>query len=1134
MPDDPRVQQLLDELLESQSTPEEVCGSCVELLPVVRERWRQMCQARAELDAMFPPEAELGESLPAFPAGDTALPVIPGYEVDARLGVGGMGVVFRARHLRLNRVVALKMTLAGAHAGTHERERFQREAEAVAALRHPNVVQVHDVGDSAGRPYFTMEFVEGGSLNQKLAGTPLPAQEAATLVATLAGAVHAAHRSGIVHRDLKPANVLLTADGVPKISDFGLARRLGGEAGLTRTGTAVGTPSYMAPEQARGTADAAGPPADIYALGAILYELLTGRPPFRAETGAETVHQLLTQDPVPPSRLNGKVPRDLETICLKCLHKEPRLRYATAAAIADDLDRFLRGDAIMARPEGLLARLARRVRRRPALSAAIAATALSTITLVGGGVWTLSEREANRRAVEAEEATLERAADADLKEMAEYLQKSSWLDAKTTLERVRGRLGNRGSAELHRRLDRSDRELTLGLELDAISLRGSFRTEGVIDFPQADKDYEAAFREFGQVYEDPEIVAGRIASSTIEKALVEALDHWALRVSPADPKEPDPPRMAWILQVARATVKRRADPDPTGWRDRARDPAIWKNEAQFTKLIEETPFAQESVALLVALTQQLNNAGKPDLPFLKRIQAAHPGDFWANNCLALSHLRSREYGEAICYLRAALAIRPRTAVVHKNLGHALLRLNRTEEAVDHFRKSLELGPGPAARRGLAVALAGQGPSDAAVVACRNAIEEFPNDALLHTLLGTALREANRNDEALRAYQQAIALDPNRWDAHVGIRRIYLRQGLPEEARVAWGKVLDTRPPDHQDWYGYAELCLYLGKEDEYRRARKRLLQAFGAATDPYLAERTGRACLLRPLEGNDLRLAAALTGRAAAVDRSLYPGTYPYFQFAMGLAEYRQGRFDRAIAVMRGDAASVPNPAPRLVLAMALHQSGQVAEARKTLAVAISGHDWRANNVRDQDGWIYHSLRREAEGMIVPNLPAFLEGKYQPRDNQERLAFLGECQFRNRNRDQVRLYTDIFAAVPSLADDLNAGHRFSAARAAALAGCGQGQDAVGLGDLERAQFRKQARDWLSADVARCKMFLDRDLINARLGVRDRLTRLGDSPDLAGLRDPAELGKLSADERKEFLALWNEIAIAIKRTENRGK
>src|SRR4051812_11189911 len=236
MTDSPRIQQLLDELLDSQATPEEVCGSCPELLPEIRTRWGQMCRVRAELDALFPPPGP-GVSTPE----GAALPRISGYEVEAMLGRGGMGVVFRARHLPLNRVVALKMALAGAYAGPRERERFRREAEAVAALHHPNVVQVYDVGDADDRPYFTMEFVDGGSLAQVLAGTPVVAREAASTVATLAGAVEAAHRAGIVHRDLKPANVLRTADGVLKVGDFGLARRLTGEAGLTRTGAAVGT-----------------------------------------------------------------------------------------------------------------------------------------------------------------------------------------------------------------------------------------------------------------------------------------------------------------------------------------------------------------------------------------------------------------------------------------------------------------------------------------------------------------------------------------------------------------------------------------------------------------------------------------------------------------------------------------------------------------------------------------------------------------------------------------------------------------------------------------------------------------------------------------------------------------------------
>jgi eukaryotic-like serine/threonine-protein kinase len=388
MAGDPRIQELLEELLESGQTPEEVCRRSPELLPQVLKRWRRLHACDAQVDAWFPPpgsSSPLGNPGSFEPGAD--LPQIPGYDIEELLGRGGMGVVFRARHLRLNRIVALKMALAGAYAGPHERERFQREAEAVAGLRHPNVVQIHDVGDSDGRPYYTMEFVDGGSLAERLSGTPMPAYQAAHLVATLASAVEAAHKAGIIHRDLKPSNVLLTADGTPKIGDFGLARRQEGGATLTLSGARVGTPSYMAPEQARGLTHALGPALDIYALGAILYELLTGRPPFRAETAAETERQVIEQEPVSPSRLNAKVPTDLETICLKCLEKEPGGRYATAGALADDLSRFLKHEPIRARPMGPLVRLARWARRNPALVASLGMVSVTGLVAIATILW---------------------------------------------------------------------------------------------------------------------------------------------------------------------------------------------------------------------------------------------------------------------------------------------------------------------------------------------------------------------------------------------------------------------------------------------------------------------------------------------------------------------------------------------------------------------------------------------------------------------------------------------------------------------------------------------------------------------------------------------------------------------------
>jgi hypothetical protein len=336
------------------------------------------------------------------------------YEILDEVGRGGMGVVYRARQQGLDRTVAVKVLLAGPHAGAEALARFRDEARAIARLRHPNIVQIHEVGEQDGCPYFALEYVEGGSLERRLNGAPWPAAPAARLAETLARAVHEAHRLGVVHRDLKPANVLLTADGTPKVTDFGLAKFVAGpgqepaEVGRTQTTAVVGTPSYMAPEQATGKRHV-GPGADVYALGAVLYELLTGRPPFRGETALDTLRQVAADEPVPPRRLNPRVPRDLATVCLRCLRREPAGRYPSALALAEDLRRFLDGRPVAARPVGPAARLGRWCRRNPALAGAggLAATALLVLAIAAPlvAVQQASLRhDADRHAQAADEA----------------------------------------------------------------------------------------------------------------------------------------------------------------------------------------------------------------------------------------------------------------------------------------------------------------------------------------------------------------------------------------------------------------------------------------------------------------------------------------------------------------------------------------------------------------------------------------------------------------------------------------------------------------------------------------------------------------------------------------------------------
>ncbi len=336
-------------------------------------------------------------------------PNIPGVEILSELGRGGMGVVYKARQIRLNRLCALKFLLPSKDRGAEFRIRLLAEAEMIARLRHPNIVQIYGMGDHDGRPYFEMEFIEGGSLAGRLTGTPWAPAPAARMVAALARAIGYAHRLGIVHRDLKPANVLFVDDDTPKVVDFGLAKTLEADSSLTQSGVFVGTPSYAAPEQVEGLTGTVGPAADIYALGAIFYHMLTGRPPFQAATVLQTLEHVKTAEPVAPSRLQPGLSRDAETICLKCLEKDPQRRYADAAALAEDLDRYLAGRSILARPTGAVERFRKWIRRRPAvalLSAAVVAVALVGFVLVAwqwrrAEAKAVTESAANARAQQA-------------------------------------------------------------------------------------------------------------------------------------------------------------------------------------------------------------------------------------------------------------------------------------------------------------------------------------------------------------------------------------------------------------------------------------------------------------------------------------------------------------------------------------------------------------------------------------------------------------------------------------------------------------------------------------------------------------------------------------------------------------
>ncbi len=482
-------------------------------------------------------------------------PVIAGYDLLAELGRGGMGVVYKARQQSLNRLVALKVILLGAHANANDLARFEAEARTLAKLQHPNIVQIFEVGRHEGRPYLTLEYVSGGSLHELVSQHPLKPDAAAKLLATLADAVHYAHQHGIVHRDLKPANVLLSlisqqgsaadtlvqgdtateqppqpSDGAPppgtaspfvspKITDFGLAKHLEVEEASpthTKTGMVVGTPCYMAPEQAASGA-AVGPLADVYSLGAILYECLTGRPPFQAPSPMETLLQVSTLDVIPPSRLQPMVPRDLETITLKCLAKEPERRYASAAALAEDLRRFVNHQPILARPASTWERLAKWTRRRPAVAALLSLLmvvilgALSSLT----GLWRVAEGHRLAAELQRDEALRQqRRADQRLEQAFQAVERY--------LTQVAGNLRLRQSNFLTLRRD---------LLLSAVPFYESFVTEKPGD-ARLELSQAKAYLKLGHLYGD----LGEVTKALANYQQAEAIGR---RLAAQDPDDMD-------------------------------------------------------------------------------------------------------------------------------------------------------------------------------------------------------------------------------------------------------------------------------------------------------------------------------------------------------------------------------------------------------------------------------------------------------------------------------------------------------------------------------------------------------------------------------------------------------------------
>jgi serine/threonine protein kinase/Flp pilus assembly protein TadD len=683
-------------------------------------------------------------------------PSIPGYQIEALLGQGGMGIVYRVRQFRLNRVVALKMILASHYVRPNALARFLGEAESIARIQHANIVQIHEVGIHDGNPYFSMEYVAGGNLADHLKIKLVPVRRAADLVQTLARAVHAAHEVGIVHRDLKPANILLTGEGVPKITDFGLAKRLHCDPGLTDTGAILGTPGYMAPEQAQGTQKVIEPAADIYALGAILFELLTGRPPFLAETLMETVSLVINQEPPPPSRFQPKLPRDLDTICQKCLQKQPGKRYGSAEDLADELRRFLEGKPIQARPVSRAERIWRWCRRRPKDVAVLVAAALVLCTGLGAGIWIALERVVGR----------EREARANLAR-SHYMRGESSHSLDTRIAEYKEAIRLKPDyAEAHDRLG-------------DVLLRTGQTDKALLAYQEAvhlKPDYAEGHADVGNVLE----IKGRL-----EEAVV------AYRRA----TELQPNNAKWRNALGGVL-------EQTGQLDEA--------IVAYRKAIELNP---QNANLYPDLANAVRKKGRlaEAVALYRKATELQPDNPKCRNALGGVLEDAGCLDEAILAYRKAIELNVRNAYLYPDLGNALRKKGQLDQALGTYRMAIHLQPNfVEAHKGLADILIDEARLDEAISAYRGALVLDPKDAFINCSLGRALQKNGCVQDALVALRRGHELaskDPHwAYPSEAWLRQCQLLANLePQLPAVLTGAKRLANPSERA---ACAQLCMF--------------------------------------------------------------------------------------------------------------------------------------------------------------------------------------------------------------------------------------------------------------------------------------------------------------------------------------
>jgi len=1114
-------------------------------------------------------------------SGEQPGTVIGPYKLLQPIGEGGMGTVYMAEQtVPVRRLVALKVIKAGLDS-RHVLARFGAERQALALMDHPNIAKVLDAGTTdAGRPYFVMELVKGVPITRFCDEHGLSTRERLELAMPVCQAIQHAHQKGVIHRDLKPSNILVALyddKPVPKVIDFGVAkatgRRLSEETLYTEFGAVVGTLEYMSPEQAQLNQLDIDTRSDIYSLGVLLYELLTGSTPLdrkrlkeaaflevlrviREEESPRPSMRLSTTEELPsiaacrsiePRKLSGLLRRELDWIVMKALEKDRNRRYETANELARDVERYLHDEPVLACPPSAWYRFRKFTRRHKAGLRIAAAAALVLLLAVGGVTWALWDRatrrtELSKRMAETEqtvnaaliqtdqwgkqagEATGATSQEADAvlalwrQAGASLAQAETALKTGTAGDRLRQRVRD-VQEQLERGRTQAERKAALFRDLDEARMTRSILTETHFDYAGAATKYAAAFAAYGLELKpgrtDELALRVRAEQPAMREALVVALDDW--RDVAARAKTVELANLVWALAAA-------VDDDP--WRRRYRAAATARGSTALRALSGEAHRLTLPPSSLHLLAMSLNSQDAPDeaMALLRWARGRHLTDFWIHFELGslLEHAEDKSpviLEEAIGCYRTALALRPAAGAAHNNLGNCLHHRKQRDEAMAEYRKAIDLDPrNSVAHTNVGDLLGEKNQLDEAMAEYRKAIDLDPKYATAHHNLGLTLYHKNQLDEAIIEYRKAIDLDPKNALAHNNLGGALQAKNQSDEAMAEYRKAIDLDPkyaPAHNN------LGNVLRAKNQLDEATAEFRTAFGL--DPtYAVAHFNLGLALR--DKNQLDEAMAEYRQAINLDPKL---ARAYFD--LGNALRHKGRLDDAVAEYKKAIDLRPDHAePHCNLADIFRLQGQLSASldfyKRGHALGTKRHDWHYPSAQ----WVADAERRV---QLEAKLADILAGKVTATDQGELPGLLEVCRLQRRHAAAARLYADAFTADPKLGDDLSAFHRYNAACCAALAAAGQGTDADNLDDQEQSRLRQQASAWLRADLEQWSKQREGGNAEDRQVMRDTLVNWQRDTDLAGVRDAAALKNLPAQEQESWRKLWADIAELVKKAGN---